>query len=152
MTNSALQTVISDATKAAMKARDKERLAVLRLVNAELKRIEVDERRVLSDDDVIAILTRMRKQRTDSLTQYRDAGRDDLAEQEAFEIGIVETFLPQPLSAEELAAAIDAAIAESGAQGPRDMGQVMGLLKSRITGRADLGQVSGLVKARLADS
>ena len=145
-----MQAAIVDATKAAMKAREKERLAVLRLIGAELKRVEVDERKTLTDDDVIAILTRMRKQRQDSLTQYQQAGREDLAAQEAFEIEIVENFLPQPLSADELAAAIDAAIEEAGATEPKDMGKVMGLLKQRVAGRADLGKVSGAVKARLS--
>lgn len=144
-----LKSQIGNAVKTAMKAREKERLAVLRLISAELKRVEVDERRDLSDDDVIGILTRMRKQRQDSLTQYRDAGRADLAEQEAFEIEVVQSFLPQPLSEAELAAAIDAAIAATGADNPRDMGKVMSVLKGKVAGRADLGQVSGLVKARL---
>lgn len=145
-----LKTRIGDAVKTAMKAREKERLAVLRLISAELKRVEVDERRDLSDDDVIGILTRMRKQRQDSLTQYREAGRADLADQEAFEIEIVQSFLPQPLSESELASEIDAAITATGAAGPRDMGKVMGVLKEKVAGRADLGQVSGLVKARLS--
>ena len=148
--NAPLKIAIADATKGAMKAREKERLAVLRLIGAELKRVEVDERKTLSDDDIIAILTRMRKQRQDSHKQYQDAGRDDLAGQEAYEIEIVESFLPQPLSAEELDAAIASAIADAGATEPKDMGKVMGLLKQRVAGRADLGKVSGLVKGRLA--
>ncbi|MEM1436255.1 MAG: GatB/YqeY domain-containing protein [Pseudomonadota bacterium] len=144
-----LQAQINSAVKVAMKAREKERLGVLRLITAELKRVEVDERRELGDDDVITILTRMRKQRQDSLTQYRDAGRDDLADQEAFEIEIVQGFLPQPLTEAELTAVIEDAIVTSGAAGPRDMGKVMGVLKAKIAGRADLGQVSGIVKSKL---
>jgi len=149
MAESDLKTRISDATKAAMKARDKERLATLRLMNADIKRVEVDERRELSDRDVVAILTRMLKQRQDSLSQYESAGRDDLAAQERFEIGIVQEFLPEPLSDDELDGLIEAAIQETGAEAMRDMGKVMGILKPQIEGRADMGAVSGKVKARL---
>ncbi|MEM6707502.1 MAG: GatB/YqeY domain-containing protein [Pseudomonadota bacterium] len=150
MSDAPLKLRLADETKTAMKARDKERLAVLRLVGAELKRVEVDERRDLSDDDIIAILTRMRKQRADSLAQYEAANREDLAAQERFEIDVVESFLPEALSEAELAAAVTAAIAEVGAAGPQDMGKVMALLKSRVAGRADLGQVSKQVKAALS--
>jgi len=149
MAESDLKTRISDATKVAMKARDKERLATLRLINADIKRVEVDERRELSDQDVVAILTRMLKQRQDSLSQYESAGRDDLAAQERFEIGIVQEFLPEPLGDDELDGLIEAAIQESGAESMRDMGKVMGILKPQIEGRADMGAVSGKVKARL---
>jgi uncharacterized protein YqeY len=149
MAESDLKTRISDATKAAMKARDKERLATLRLINADIKRVEVDERRDLSDQDVVAILTKMLKQRQDSLSQYESAGRDDLAAQERFEIGIVQEFLPEPLGDDELDGLIEAAIQESGAESMRDMGKVMGILKPQIEGRADMGAVSGKVKARL---
>jgi len=146
---SALQTQISDATKTAMKARDKARVAVLRMVNAEFKRIEVDERRELSDDDVIAILTRMQKQRLDSQQQFNDAGRDDLAAQETFELAIIREFLPEPLTADELATLIDQAIADTGASTMGDMGKVMGVLKGQVTGRADMGAVSKTVRAKL---
>lgn len=149
MSESDLKNRISDATKAAMKARDKERLATLRLINADIKRVEVDERRDLSDQDVVTILTKMLKQRQDSLSQYESAGRDDLAAQERFEIGIVQEFLPDPLDEAELDALIDSAIAEAGAESMKDMGKVMGVLKPRIEGRADMGAVSGKVKARL---
>lgn len=132
-----------------MRARDKERVAALRLVTAEFKRIEVDERIELDDERVIAILDKMRKQRIDAETQYRDAGRDELAAQERYEIEIIESFLPQPLSDDELAALIAAAVAESGAEGIKDMGKVMALLKPRVTGRADMGALSGKVKAAL---
>lgn len=140
---------ITAATTAAMKARDKARVATLRLLNAEIKRVEVDERRALSDDDVIAVLNRMLKQRQDSLSQYEAAGREDLAEQERYEIALVREFLPQPLGEAELDALIDAAIAASGAASMRDMGKVMAELKPKIHGRADMGAVSAKVKARL---
>jgi len=149
MAESDLKTRISDATKAAMKARDKERLATLRLMNADIKRVEVDERRELSDRDVVAILTRMLKQRQDSLSQYESAGREDLAAQERYEIEIVQEFLPEPLGDDELDDLIEAAIRDTGAESMRDMGKVMGVLKPQIEGRADMGAVSGKVKARL---
>ncbi len=144
-----LKTRISDATKAAMKAREKERVAALRLVGAEIKRVEVDERKELDDADVLVVLDRMRKQRNDSLTQYRDAGRDDLADKEQFELDLIQEFLPQALSQDELAGLVDAAIQAAGAESMKDMGKVMGQLKPQVQGRADMGQVSALVKARL---
>ncbi len=147
---SQLKQNIQDATRAAMKARDKRRVAALRLINADLKRVEVDERRELSDRDVLAILTRMVKQRNDSLSQYRNAGRDDLAAQEQFEIDVIGAFLPEPLSDVEIDGLIDAAIAAVGALGMRDMGKVMGRLRGDVQGRADMGAVSARVKARLA--
>lgn len=146
----ALKTRISDATKVAMKARDKTRLAALRLINAEIKRVEVDERRELGDDDVLAVLNRMVKQRRDSLAQYRDAGRDDLAEQEQGELDLIAEFLPEPLSDSELEQLISDALAESGAESVRDMGKVMALLRGPVQGRADMAAVSARVKARLA--
>lgn len=146
---SQLQAQISEATKTAMKARDKARVAVLRMVNAEFKRIEVDERRELSDDDVIAVLTRMQKQRLDSHTQFVDAGRDDLAAQEAYELDLIREYLPEPLSADELSALIDAAINSTGASAMGDMGKVMGVLKAQVTGRADMGAVSKTVRDKL---
>lgn len=150
MAESDLKQTIGAATTAAMKARDKARLATLRLINAEIKRVEVDERRALSDQDVVTVLTRMLKQRQDSLGQYEGAGREDLAEQERYEIGIVQEFLPEPLGDAELETLIDAAIEQSGADSMRDMGKVMGILKPQVEGRADMGAVSGRVKARLA--
>lgn len=146
---SELKTRITDAVKDAMRARAKERLATLRLVTAELKRIEVDERIELDDARVLAILDKMLKQRTDSETQYRDAGRDDLADQEAAEMVVIREFMPAALSDEEIDALIDAAIASSGAESMREMGKVMGVLKPELQGRADMGAVSGRVKARL---
>ena len=145
-----LQDRIQTATRTAMKARDKRLVAALRLVNAELKRVEVDERKALADADVIAVLTRMVKQRNDSRSQYEAAGRTDLAEQEAFEVDVVRSFMPTPLSEAEVDALIDAAIATTGAAGMRDMGKVMGQLKGEVAGRADMGAVRAKVKAKLS--
>jgi uncharacterized protein YqeY len=134
-----------------MRARDKPRLSALRLVTAAIKQLEVDSRTELDDPDVLTVLEKMLKQRRDSLQQYTDAGRQDLADQESYEIAVIEAYMPEALPAEELARLIDAAIAETGATSMRDMGKVMGLLKSRVQGRADLGAVSGTVKQKLAD-
>ncbi len=133
-----------------MKARDKSRVATLRMVNAEFKRVEVDERRELTDDDVIAILTKMLKQRQDSYTQFTEAKRDDLASKEAEEMTLIREFLPEPLDEAALKSLIADAIAASGASSMKDMGKVMGVLKPQITGRADMGAVSGMVKTLLA--
>jgi uncharacterized protein YqeY len=141
---------IQEDVEATMRARDKQRLGALRLVTAAIKQREVDSRAVLEDGDVVAVLEKMLKQRRDSLKQYDDAGRQDLADQESFEISLIEAYMPEALGAEELEALIDAAIAEAGASSMRDMGKVMGLLKSRVQGRADLGAVSGTVKQKLA--
>jgi len=144
-----LKVQITEAMKDAMRAKEKERLGAIRLIQAEIKRIEVDERIDLDDARVLAILDKMVKQRRDSIKQYEDAGRQELADKEQAEIEVIQTFLPAPLSEEELSAMVDEAIAESGAESMRDMGKVMGLLKPRIQGRADAGAVSGLVKAKL---
>lgn len=146
---SELKETISEATKTAMKAREKERVATLRMVNAEIKRIEVDERRELSDDDVLNILNKMVKQRQDALKQYTDAGRQELADQEAYEIALIQEFLPQQLSEDELSSLIEKIITDSGAAGMQDMGKVMGVLKNEAQGRADMGRASALVKAKL---
>ena len=148
---SALKETLSQATKAAMKARDKERVATLRMVNAELKRIEIDERRDLSDDDVFAVLNKMLKQRKDAMAQFRDANREDLAAGEAYEIGVIEAFLPAQMDGDELADFVAALVTKSGAQGMQDMGKVMGLLKSEGQGRVDMGRASALVKTQLAN-
>ncbi|MEJ2322858.1 MAG: GatB/YqeY domain-containing protein [Gammaproteobacteria bacterium] len=116
---------------------------------AAIKQQEVDSRKDLTDDDVIAILTKMVKQRRDSVDQYTKAGRDDLADQENAEIAIIEHYLPAQLSADEVAAIIDEVIAASGASGPQDMGKVMGQLKGKLAGRADMGAASALVKQKL---
>jgi uncharacterized protein YqeY len=143
------QRIQEDVTDA-MRARDKPRLGTLRLVTAAIKQIEVDSREDLDDAGVLAVLEKMLKQRRDSLQQYSDAGRTDLADQESYEIGIIEAYMPEALPGEELDALIDAVIAETGAGSMRDMGKVMGLLKSQVQGRADLGTVSGKVKQKLA--
>ena len=143
------QRIQSDVTDA-MRARDKSRLGTLRLVTAAIKQIEVDTRDELDDPGVLVVLEKMLKQRRDSLQQYSDAGRKDLADQESYEIGNTEAYMPEALPAEELDALIDAASAGTGADSMRDMGKVMGLLKSQVQGRADLGAVSGSVKQKLA--
>lgn len=145
-----LQARILEETKTAMKARDKSRVAALRMVNAEIKRMEVDERRALSDDDVLGVLSRMLKQRRDSLSQFEAAGREDLAAQERFEIGVIEGFMPQAMSEAEIEALVDKVVSDTGASGMQDMGRVMGAVKGAITGRADMAVVSAKVKARLA--
>ena len=142
------QTIQSDM-KAAMKGGDKRRLGVIRLILAAIKQIEVDKRIELDDNDVLAVLDKMSKQRRDSLEQYEKAGRDDLAEQESYELEVLKTYLPEALSDEEVDALVAEAIAESGAESPRDMGKVMGVLKPKLQGRADMGKVSGLVKQKL---
>ncbi|MEE2785038.1 MAG: GatB/YqeY domain-containing protein [Pseudomonadota bacterium] len=140
---------ISEDVKTAMKARDKIRLAALRLMMAEFKKVEVDERVEIDDSRALGILDRMSKQRRDSLSQYKEAGRDDLVEQEQFELDVIADYLPAPLSEDELVELIAAVIAEIGAEGMSDMGKVMGQLKPRVQGRADMGKVSGQVKAAL---
>ncbi|MCM2680366.1 GatB/YqeY domain-containing protein [Echinimonas agarilytica] len=146
---SALVAQIKEHQKDAMRAKDKARLGTLRLILSEVKQREVDTRTELSDDDLIVILTKMVKQRRDSVTQYTDANRLDLAEVEQAEIIIIEEFLPQPLSNDEVETLIEEAIAESGAAGMQDMGKVMAVLKPRIQGRADIGAASGKVRAKL---
>ena len=149
MTSQLKQRILEDVT-ATMRAKDKPRLGALRLVTAAIKQLEVDSRSDLDDAGVLTVLEKMLKQRRDSLQQYSDAGRQDLADQESYEIAIIETYMPEALPAVELAALIDAAIAETSATSMRDMGKVMGLLKSRVQGRADMGAVSGTVKQKLA--
>ena len=139
---------INDAMKAAMRAKDKPRLGAIRLIQADIKRIEVDERIEVDDARVLAILDKMVKQRRDSITQYEDAGRQELADIEIAEISVIQDFLPTALSDDEIAAMVAAAVAETGAASMADMGKVMGILKPQIQGRADGGAVSGLVKAR----
>jgi uncharacterized protein YqeY len=145
-----LRTRILEETKLAMKARDKQRVGALRLVNAELKRVEVDERRELDDDDVLVVLTRMLKQRRDSLAQFEQAGRDDLAAQERFEIDLVESFMPRAMSEAEVRELVEKVVADSNAAGMQDMGRVMGAVKDALTGRADMKLVSSIVRERLS--
>ena len=140
---------LKDAQKTAMKAKDKERLGTIRMVMAAIKQREIDEKIELGDDDILAILTKMVKQRKDAQKQYEDAARPDLAEKEAAEIKVIEDFLPQALSEDEVAELITQAIAEAQPAGMQDMGRVMGVLKPKIQGRADMGKVSGLVRAKL---
>ena len=144
-----LKSRIQDDIKAAMKAKEKARLATLRLISAAIKQREVDDRIELDDAQVVAVLEKMIKQRRDSIAQYESAGRQELADQEQAEIEIIETYMPEGLGDEEIAAMIEAAVSESGAAGIRDMGKVMGLLKPKMQGRADMGKVSGLVKQKL---
>jgi uncharacterized protein YqeY len=136
--------------KAAMKAKDKERLAAIRLIQAEFKRIEVDERIEIDDARALAASDKMGKQRRDSAQQYQDAGRDELAKKENDEITVIQEFMPAQLGEDELIEMVDAAIAAAGATGMQAMGAVMGQLKPQLQGRADMGAVSQMVKSRLA--
>ena len=150
MSDQTLTETIKADVKTAMKARDKERLATLRLIQAEFKRIEVDERVEIDDTRALAVLDKMVKQRRDSAQQYTDAGRTELADKENAEIDVIQAYLPAQLGEDDLIAMIDEAIAASGASGMQAMGAVMGTLKPKVQGRADMGAVSQLVKARLA--
>ena len=145
-----LKQQIQDDMKAAMKGGDKPRLGVIRLILAAIKQKEVDDRIELNDEQVLAILDKMVKQRRDSITQYEDAGRTELADQEKFEIGIIQEYLPEQLDEAAILELIDAAIAETGASSMKDMGKLMGVLKPQLQGRADMGQASGLIKKKLS--
>jgi len=140
---------INDAMKDAMRAKDKARLGAIRLMQAEFKRIEVDERIEIDDARVLAVLDKMVKQRRDSINQYEAAGRQELADVEIAEIAVIQDFLPAALSDEEISAMVQAAIEQTGASSMADMGKVMSIIKPQIQGRADAGAVSGLVKAAL---
>jgi len=146
----ALREQLNEDMKAAMKARDPERLGALRLALAAVKQREVDERVTLDDAAVISVIEKMIKQRRDSIAQFEKAARQDLADTEKFEISVIEAYLPKQLSQGEIDAAVAEAIASTGAKGPQDMGKVMGVVKPKLAGRADMGKVSALVKARLA--
>ena len=150
MSDQALTALIKAEMKAAMRAKDKLRLGTIRLIQAEFKRIEVDERIDVSDERAVAVLDKMLKQRRDSSQQYKDAGREELAAQEDLEIAIIQEFLPAQLSEDEINSMIDDAIASSDASGMQAMGAVMGQLKPQLQGKADMGAVSQMVKARLA--
>ncbi len=141
---------IKDAVKDAMRARDKARLASLRLITAEFKRIEVDERIEIDDARALSVLDKMVKQRLDSEAQYRAAGRDELAEVEAFEITVIREYLPEPLNDEALDALVAEAISAIGANSMAQMGAVMGQLKPQVAGRADMGVLSAKVKGQLS--
>jgi len=145
-----LKAAITAAMKDAMRAREKVRLGTIRLILAELKRIEVDERIELDDARMLVVLDKMLKQRRDSIGQYESAGRQDLADVEIAEVAIINTFLPAALSDDEIEGLLSGAITESGAESVRDMGKVMAILKPKLQGRADVGSVSQLVKQRLS--
>ena len=151
MSETSLKATITEAMKTAMRAKDKERLSVIRLIQADIKRIEVDERIELDDARVLAVLDKMVKQRKDSIAQFSEAGRTDLADKEAFEVSVIQQFLPAQLTEAEILSLVDEAIASTGASGMQDMGKVMGLLKPKIQGRGDMGSVSGIIKQKLAN-
>jgi uncharacterized protein len=144
-----LKEKITEDMKTAMRAKDAPRLGAIRLLLSAMKQREVDERIELSDADVVAIVEKMLKQRRDSIEQFEKGNRADLANAEKFEVSVLTAYMPQALSAVEVDAAIAAAIAESGAKAPSDMGKVMAILKPKLAGRADMGKVSGQVKAKL---
>lgn len=145
-----LKDLLKDQQKAAMLAKDKARLGTIRLLMAEIKQREVDSRTELGDEEIVAVVTKMVKQRRDSIAQFEAAGRQDLVDVEVAEITVLQEFLPQQLTAEEIATLIEQAVADTGAAVMADMGKVMGVLKPKIQGRADVGAVSAQVKARLA--
>jgi uncharacterized protein YqeY len=145
-----LKEKITEDMKAAMRAKDSERLGTIRLLTAAMKQKEVDERIELDDAAVIAVIDKMVKQRKDSITAFEQGGRADLAAKEAAELVVLQAYLPARLSADEVAAEVKAIVAELGAKGPGDMGKVMGAVKARLAGKADMGQVSAAVKAALA--
>ncbi len=144
-----LKQTINDDMKAALKGGDKGKLAALRLLISAFRQKEIDERVDLDDAGVVAVIEKMLKQRKDSITQYESAGRQELADVEKAEIAVLIAYMPQAMSSAEVEAIIAAAVAESGAKGPADMGKVMGLVKPKLAGRADMGEVSKLIKARL---
>jgi uncharacterized protein YqeY len=144
-----LKTRIREEMKDALRQGDRRRLSVIRLILAAVKQREIDDQVELDDAGVLGVLQKMTKQRRDSIDQYRAAEREDLADQERYEVDVIATYLPAQLDEAAVTAAIDAAVAETGAASMRDMGKVMGLLKSRLEGRADMGVVSAAVKARL---
>jgi uncharacterized protein YqeY len=136
--------------KAAMRAKDAARLSAVRLILAAIKQREVDERKELTDPDVVSVIEKMIKQRRESIAQYEKAARNDLADAEKFELGVLSGYLPQQMGDAEIAQAVDAAIAEANPAGVKDMGKVMALLKPRLAGKADMAKVSNLVKSRLS--
>ncbi len=149
MSDTSLKLSLTDDMKASMKGGDKKRLGVIRLALAAIKQIEVDERIELDDNRVLAVLDKMLKQRRESISQYKDAGREDLWQQEEYEVSILQDFLPEALSDSEIDQLISKAIDDTGAASIKDMGKVMGILKPQMQGRADMGAVSGKIKAQL---
>ena len=145
-----LRDQLNEDIKAAMKAREADKLAALRLMLAAVKQREVDERITLDDAGVVAIVEKMIKQRKDSIAQYEKAARQDLADKEKYEISVIEAYLPRQLSQSEVEAVIAEAIASTGAKSPADMGKVMGVVKPKLAGKADMGRVSAMVKSKLA--
>lgn len=145
-----LKLKINEDMKSAMKARQTEKLSTIRMLLAAMKQVEVDERVELDDNRIVAIITKMVKQRQDSVKIYREAKRDDMADKEATEITVLQAYLPQQLSTDEIAAAVDKAITQTGANGMADMGKVMGILKGELAGRADMAVVSRLLKEKLS--
>lgn len=141
---------INDDVKSAMRSRDKQRLAVLRLIMAAIKQKEIDDRIELNDSQILAILDRLTKQHRDSIEQFSKAGRNDLVEKETSELEIVLEFMPTPLTDDEIKQIIEAAVTETGASGMKDMGKVMGILKPKVQGKADMGKLSGMVKEKLS--
>ena len=150
MADHPLKVSITDAMKDAMRAKDKPRLSTIRLMLAEMKRVEVDERIDLPEDRIISILDKMIKQRRDSVKQYNDGGRPELADAESAEIGVIQEFMPQALSEEEITAIVNQAIADEGAASMQDMGKVMNAVRPQLAGRADMAVVSQLVKQQLS--
>ena len=150
--DSELKLRIKEDTRTAMRARDKARLAVLRLINAEIKQTEIDSRCTLTDQELHRVLVRMQKQRASSASQYRDGGRTDLATQEEYEIAVIQKFLPKQLTEAEVSAAVDQAVATLQADSMQHMGKVMGHLTQSLDGKADMAQVSKIVQARLSAS
>ncbi|HAU57494.1 MAG TPA: glutamyl-tRNA amidotransferase [Comamonadaceae bacterium] len=145
-----LKDQITEDMKTAMRAKDSERLGTIRLLQAAMKQKEVDERITLDDAAIVAIVDKLIKQRKDSITAFEGAGRQDLADKEKAEMAVLQAYLPERMSEGEVAAAVQAIVAELGAKGPGDMGKVMGAVKTRLAGKADMGQVSAAVKAALA--
>jgi uncharacterized protein len=145
-----LKAQITEDMKTAMRAKDSVRLGAIRLLLAAMKQREVDERIELTDADVIAVIEKMLKQRRDSIAAFESANRTDLADIEKFEVSVLQTYMPKQMSDAEISAIVDQVIADSGAQGAKDMGKVVGLVKPLVAGMADMGKVSGLIKARLS--
>lgn len=144
-----LKQQVTEDMKTAMRAKDAPRLSAIRMLLAAIKQREVDERIEMEDEQVLAVIEKMLKQRRDSISQYEAAGRQDLVDVEQFEVSVLQTYLPQPLTDDEVVALLEQAIQATGAAGMKDMGKVMAILKPQITGRADAGKVSALVKSRL---
>lgn len=145
-----LKETLQQDMKAAMRAGEKRQLSIIRLINAAIKQREVDERIELDDSQITVVVDKMAKQRRESIEQYDKAGRDDLSNQEKYELQILQTYLPEPLNETEIDAMIETAVAATGANSIKDMGKIMGQLKPKLAGRADMGAVSGKIKARLA--